>query len=145
MGVKIIKSPKKYKFDTLKVNIALREAAMDYRSETIERTKKGLDIHNKSFKPYSKRYAKAKALGKLPRSSGKKTDIVDLELSGDMLNSIHIKIIPGKVQIYPTRHSEVGYIHQIGIGVPKREWWGLTNSMQKDILAKISKATRMTT
>lgn len=51
-----------------------------------DRTRKGLDVHNKPFKAYKKSY-----VGSLQfRQAGKSADEVNLELSGDMLIGLEV-------------------------------------------------------
>lgn len=88
----------------------------------IKRTKSGLDIDLRKFKPYSKSYSKQKGSNR-----------VDLSDTGAMLASIKYDIDNDSVTIYTD--SDVAYNHQNGIGTPQREFLGV----DKTILTRLDK------
>lgn len=66
------------------------------KERIIKRTKSGYDVQNQPFKPYSKQYAKKK-----------KSNKVDLTLTGQMLNSLQINADGLSVQSGFARDKQV--------------------------------------
>jgi hypothetical protein len=98
--------------------------------ETIKnRTLDGQTINGGKFKKYSKKYADFK---------GVTQDSVDLFLEGDMLNSLDYEVVDNKPKIY-LDDTEVpkGYNHNVGDTLPKRPWFGLTDSEAQNIAESI--------
>lgn len=97
----------------------------------IDRTAKGLDVNNNKFTIYSKDY-KSSLVFELAR----KTNLVNLELTGNMLNSIRIldAKISGFVVIgIDNRTQPQAYNHQVGDTLPMRKFLGI----KKEDLDKI--------
>lgn len=86
----------------------------------IERTQSGEDINGRRFKAYSEEYAKIK---------GTSRGDVDLTLMGDMLAGINADFERGKVKLFmePDQVPKA-YNHNVGDTLPKRTFFGLTNS-----------------
>ena len=98
--------------------------------ETIKnRTLDGQTINGGKFKKYSKKYADFK---------GVTQNSVDLFLEGDMLNSLDYEVVDNKPKIY-LNDEEVpkGYNHNVGDTLPKRPWFGLTDSEAQNIAESI--------
>lgn len=107
--------------------------------ETIKnRTLDGQTINGGKFKKYSKKYADFK---------GVTQNSVDLFLEGDMLNSLDYEVVDDKPKIVIDDDTETakGYAHQTGFKghrvldgkVPKRPWFGLTDSEAQNIAESI--------
>lgn len=63
------------------INIAAKIA----REEIIQKTEAGVDANRIPFKPYTPRYRQIR------EKRGYRTDIVNLRVSGDMLDSLHLE------------------------------------------------------
>lgn len=102
---------------------------------TIEtRTLDGQTINGGKFKKYSKKYADFK---------GVTQDSVDLFLEGDMLNSLSYEIVDNKpkISIDGDLQTKKGYNHNVGDTLPKRPWFGLTDSEAKEIADSLKQET----
>ena len=110
-----------------------RWAALTARNEIRQRTLNGNDINGKPFVPYSQATVDKRA------SVGKKTDIVNLEDTNAMLGSLTIDANKeqGIVGLSNAKAAEYGLYHQTGSGVPKREWFGLSDSGLQDLSEKL--------
>lgn len=86
----------------------------------IKRTKSGLDVSLRRFKPYSKSYSKQKGSNR-----------VNLSDTGAMLASLKYDVDKDEITIYTD--SEVAYNHQNGIGTPEREFVGVDRTILNDI------------
>lgn len=96
----------------------------EVKSGIIKRTKSGVDVNNKSFKPYSKAY----------RHNGK----VDLTIKGRMLNSILFKRIRNGIKLYfPASENAKAYANQISY---RRKFFGLDRKQIKGLKKLIIKA-----
>lgn len=100
-----------------------------------DRVKKGLDIHDKPLKEYSKEYANYK------RRLGKNPNIVNMEDSGDMLKLKEDVISNTEAEISVVNHKKIGYYHQTGTakGGKVREWFGFTQQSKDILLSEIQK------
>lgn len=90
------------------------------------RTLDGKTINGSKFKRYSKAYADFKGVTR---------DSVDLFLEGDMLDSLDYKDNGSKIEIEVKGdlQTKKGYNHFVGDTVPKRPWFGLTDSEAREI------------
>lgn len=123
-------------------NISMVPNAGDYKQAAIaarqiirQRTLNGNDINGKPFVSYSK------ATVEIRSSIGKKTDIVNLEDTNAMLGSLTTDSNNegATVGLSNANAAEYGIHHQTGAGVPKREWFGLSQIDGEKISADISK------
>lgn len=86
----------------------------------IERTQSGEDINGKSFKEYSKDYAEFKGVSR---------GAVDLTLMGDMLAAVNGENEGTRVRLFiESDQVPKAYNHNVGDTLPKRTFFGLTNS-----------------
>lgn len=110
-----------------------RWGALTARDEIRKRTLNGNDINGKPFVPYSQATVDRRA------AIGKKTDIVNLEDTNAMLGSLTIDANKegGSVGLSNANAAEYGLNHQTGSGVPKREWFGLSDSGLQDLSEKL--------
>lgn len=100
------------------------------------RTLDGQTINGGKFKKYSKKYADFK---------GVTQDSVDLFLEGDMLDSVNYETKDDSVKIYvESDQVPKSYNHNEGDTLPKRPWFGLTDSEASQIANQLkdSKETR---
>ncbi len=118
----------------------LEELGNEAKAMILERTNRGIDVHGKRFKPYSKSYAAKKA----KRGPGSGT--VDLRGSGSMLESIETTIDVSSAQavigISDPRQRVKASRHNYGSGNGsgrdrggKREFFGL-GSQEIDLLTQ---------
>ncbi len=101
----------------------LYQVAMEARYEIWRRTKSGVDYLGYQFAPYSELYAEMR------KELGKTTDIVNLEFTNRMLNSMQIATRPTESYIYfaDANRRKVAYNHNYGIGkLPKREFFNIS-------------------
>jgi hypothetical protein len=102
-----------------------------------ERTLDGKTINGGKFKKYSKAYADFKGVTR---------DSVDLFLEGDMLESIGRRSSKEKagtvfVQMEKGVQTKKGFNHTSGDTVPKRNFFGITDSEARDIANEIKDST----
>lgn len=94
--------------------------------DIIERTQKGKDVNNKSFKKYSSSYAKTKA---------KMSSRVNLTVTGNMLNAISFKRISKGLRFYFIGNAEKKKaLGNIGNG---RKFFGIDKIQKKKIAKRI--------
>jgi hypothetical protein len=110
-------------FDIKKLDIALRNIAMDVQKNIRVKTVSGKDVDNVDFKPYSKGYAKKK------QKQGLKATTVNLTLKGTMLQAIKSeKVQEGLYKVYipdASMHERAGW-HNSGEGNnPVRHFFGI--------------------
>jgi hypothetical protein len=110
----------------------------------VSRTESGKDINGKAFKKYSKEYKDSlefKAFGK--------TGDVNLKLTGQMLGTLDVLETSGsKVKIGWNDGSESAkaYNHNVGDTLPKRQFFGLTDSeldsIKKEFASQVQEETQ---
>lgn len=111
------------------VSERLGQACIDH---IVERTGKGKDVDGNRFTGYDKDYIDSdefEAWGKSPRK-------INMELTGDMLGTLDIiDIDGGRVKIGWKDDTEIkkAFNHNTGDTVPKREFFGLTDSQLKQL------------
>ena len=112
----------------------MADMALDSRSIILKRTTSGLDVNGAEFKEYSERYANAKA------AAGRQTSRVDLTFHNRMLGSLAIKNIMNGAELYfaDGERRIVAYKHQMGIGVPQREFFGLSEREMRQLADKLA-------
>lgn len=108
----------------------------DVKDRVLKRTATGKDYRNRKFPPYSPAYAARKGSSK-----------VNLRLSGEMLNSIRVKVIhPQKGEVRVRSKELIANIHNQGIGKqPQREFMDIpetalqkiVNEHHDDVIQKI--------
>jgi len=107
----------------------------DVKRMIIKRTQRGKDLNNRKFTNYSKPYLKYKKKKGLPTSP------VNLTFRFNMLANMTVrKLINGsKVYFSSSDERKKAYYNNFGIGVPKREFFGLSIKERKDIYRRLSK------
>jgi len=148
MGVRIIRKPKQLKLKVGKSATSsavagwLKDIAMYYLADIRDRSLKGNDINDKSFKPYTKSYRDSKVKkGASPTVNLRSSELGRTRQSGTgLMAGLTKQITKYSAKMFPSTHSEIGYYHQKGLGSPKREWWGVSKrfktyfkKMQKQI------------
>ena len=102
----------------------------------IDRTMSGKDIDGNGFTPYSESYKNSEEFENWNRG---KTQ-VDLRLTGDMQESIHVENTFGtQVTIAFREELEAakGHGHQYGSNnLPRRKWFGLNKTEEKALFEK---------
>lgn len=99
----------------------------DVKERVLERTAAGKDYRGRRFARYSPKYAARKGSNK-----------VDLRLSGDMMDSIKVKVIsPQRGEIRITAHELIANIHTQGIGKqPQRDFMDIPDSALQKFVNK---------
>lgn len=112
-----------------------KQAAIVARQIIRQRTLNGNDINGAPFKPYSQATVEIRA------AIGKKTDIVNLEDTNAMLGSLTTDSNNdgATVGLSNANAAAYGLSHQLGEGVPKREWFGLSKAEGQKLSTDISK------
>jgi len=115
---------------------AQKDAFVSLASATIEnRTLNGKDINNRKFTKYSKAYAAKKGV---TRSS------VDMFLEGDMLDDIDNKIDETRDTVtygmVSSGEKLKSHNHNLGVTLPQREFFGLTDKEARKIAKQIKDA-----
>jgi hypothetical protein len=94
----------------------------DIKGGIKKRTRSGKDVNLSSFKPYEANY--------------KKTGVVNLTITGKMLNSILFKRIRNGVRFYfPNRENAKAYSNQ-----QKRKFFGVDRVQIKDVKKRMLKS-----
>lgn len=101
--------------------------ANEIKADIIQRTQSGKDINERSFKPYSKSYAKTKS-----------TRTVNLTVKQQMLNAIDWKQIKGGIRFYfnSKEQNDKAYENQYKNG---RKFFGLSIKDKKAIQKEFQK------
>ena len=101
-------------------DVEARQFIDDAINLIIERTQSGEDINGKAFKQYSKDYAEIKGVSR---------GDVDLTFFGDMLAGINGENEGATVKLFmePDQVPKA-YNHNVGDTLPRRTFFGLTNS-----------------
>lgn len=103
----------------------------------IDRTKSGKDIDGKAFKGYSEDYVNSLEF----KAFGKSKSDVNMTLEGNMLLDLDILDFSGnKIRVGLRDNTEIlkGFNHNTGDTVPKREFFGLTNSEIEELRSEFS-------
>lgn len=105
-----------------------REIANSIAAKIVENTQKGMDKDGDrmaSYAPYSKAYKESKEF----KQAGKKKNLVDLTLSGDMLGSVSVVSVSSnviKIGFKNEKQFEKASWHIDGTdSMPIRDFWGL--------------------
>lgn len=117
----------------------LKQMAIGVRSKILVNTKSGYDLLDNRFAKYSKGYAKKRERMK------KRTDIVNLEYEGVMLQSMNIKTYPGQALLYfaDAHRRKIALKHNTGEGkMPMRVFFGLTQTMADKFFLKLAKTIK---
>ena len=114
------------------IDKALKTIALNIRAQIRDNSKKGVDMNGKRFHKYSKDYAEWK-LERVGNNSP-----VNLMLHGQMMRSIAVNKGSGGYEILfaDADASDRAYRHQMGIGVPERKFFGVSDANAKRITEK---------
>lgn len=107
------------------------------RTEMLTRTRSGLDVNRQPFAPYSAQTQEYKNSIKTSRGDSGAVDLID---TGQMLRSMAVQSDAVSSEIYFSdgNRAAIAYKHQKGIGVPKREHFGLNDSDAKRWMLKVA-------
>ena len=106
----------------------LTDVASFGKLRILKRTAKGKDVNGEFFKSYSPSTVFFR------QRKGRPTDKVDLFFTGKMFGSLTIKADSKKSVLYfPPSESKKALRHQLGIGVPKRNFFGINADDLKKI------------
>lgn len=95
----------------------------------IDRTQSGIDRNGRSFTRYSEEYAEQKGVSR---------GDVDMTLFGDMLLSVDAETDSNSIKIFiPSDEVPKSYNHITGDTVPKRDWFGITDSEARAIADRV--------
>lgn len=123
------------KLDTRKLEKALNNVALDIANQIRTNCKNQLDGNDEQMDAYSEAYviAKAKYQSKSKSLNLSRAKIVNMKRTGKMLNSISVAKIGKHFEVYIADKSRaiIGYYHQMGLGVPKREFFGISKRNEK--------------
>ncbi|RKZ98982.1 MAG: hypothetical protein DRQ46_00465 [Gammaproteobacteria bacterium] len=111
------------------------KSALFIRQEMLKRLETGRDIFLKPFKPY------AKSTKEYKKEMRKNPNIVNMEDSGQMINSLrtNAKVNRSIVDIANAQRRKIADKHMEGRGVPKRAWFGSSQKTVKKVIADIRK------
>ena len=123
----------------------MKKIGNNARKRMLDRISKGGDINGGKLAAYSDKYADWKIKSKSKVKRGGSRDTVNMQKSGDMLNSMRTEGKKNIASIFVTLHRLIGYYHQSGLakGGKVREWFGATKENAdkaiKEIQIKLSK------
>ena len=105
----------------------LRNLALKIRKIMLDRTLAGKSVDGRGFKKYSAIYRDMKARQMTARGN---PDHVNLMFTGAMLRSmaVHSEERYSDIFFSDAERAEIAYYHNEGYGVPKREFFGLSDS-----------------
>ena len=97
--------------------------------------KKGLDVNERPFKPYSIKYKRAKI---------KESGVVDLNDTGQMFSSLTSKVSPSKGELFfrgEDANKKAFYHDQVGAGKSKvvRPFFGISDKEEDKIISLFAK------
>ena len=101
-----------------------RDITKNMLSRMRDRIRKGKDHNNRNFR----RYAQATVIAKEKIGRPANVNMTD---RGTMIRGIESKYTNRYGDIFLGAEKDIGYKHQMGIGVPKREWFGYTKESEK--------------
>lgn len=103
----------------------------------LERTEKGRQVVGTKFKGYSTSYINSPEF----ELRGKSASNVNLELFGDMLDSIDIQDVDGSIEIgfSDQLQSNKAYNHDTGDTLPKRQFFNINQKEWNDIKRQFKK------
>ena len=122
MNATVIKSPNIGKKVNAIVNTPaslFRDIMLNMRSRMWDRIKKSKDHNGRQFH----RYAQSTVIAKEEIGRPANVNMAD---RGTMLKSVSVKYTNKNGDMFLGAEKDIGYKHQMGIGVPKREWFGYT-------------------
>lgn len=112
--------------------------AMQIREFIKTRTRSGVDVDRRPFRPYSETYRKAR------EDIGKTSDIVNLEYRSEMHNQLVYKAENTGAEIYysDADRAKVAMTHQYGLNdMPVRKHFGLNAADSQKFLQKLANDT----
>ena len=101
-----------------------RDITKNMLSRMRDRIRKGKDHNNRNFR----RYAQATVIAKEKIGRPANVNMTD---RGTMIRGIESKYTNRYGDIFLGAEKDIGYKHQMGMGVPKREWFGYTKESEK--------------
>lgn len=101
-----------------------RDISKNMLSRMRDRIRNGKDHNNRSFQ----RYAPATVIAKEKIGRPANVNMTD---RGTMIKSLNTKYTNKFADIFLGAEKDIGYYHQEGMGVPKREWFGYTKESAK--------------
>jgi hypothetical protein len=127
----------------LQNQMLLNKLALAQERKIKDRTRRGVDLEGKTFKPYNPQYAKRKF-----KITGIPTHVVNLtfdDISGMMQQIDHVIANDfSKVEIQildPQKRKIAGYHHETGAGRSRviRRFWGINQQDENDLLRIIGR------
>jgi hypothetical protein len=108
---------------------ALGRAASGHVKDMEKRVDSGVGLNGR-FKPYHPKYAEYRA------SKGRRTDIVNLQFTGEMLGNVGVKLSSSKavVGFSSQKFSDRALSNQ-----RKRPWFGANDNEEKQILSRFKR------
>lgn len=122
--------------------IPTRQDMLDLASEAIDiikkRTLAGTDIDGGRFAKYSPSYKKHR------EDKGRTTSVVNLAFHGDMLRSMAFRPISNGAVVFfrDAERSAIARKHNDGLGVPQRQFFGLSDAELQHLSENLSKRLR---
>ena len=111
----------------------IRKLALSVRKTILDLTRAGKDIKGKGFKAYSDSYRNVKAQQMTARGN---PSHVNLMFTGAMLRSlaVHSEQTYSDLFFSDAERAEIAYYHNEGYGVPKREFFGLSEQNETKLV-----------
>jgi len=123
MSIQVTKTPR-FNIQMAPVRGDYQRIGMELREFIKRRTRKGIDVNNEPFEPYSAMYLEY-------RNEMGKTDFVNLEDRSEMHNSLSVLADNTKAELYysDAQRAKVAFRHQTGAGrLPIRQHFGVNDN-----------------
>lgn len=137
---------KKFNLSKINLNLSkeLNEAGKIIRKDHVTRLEKGMGVDGSRMEELSDSTIEAKGFDQILVNTGK---MRNLEIKRATKKNQRIEIFPStKATRKGVSNQEIGYYHQEGDGVPKREWFGISlnaeNKAMRGIELKIDRILR---
>lgn len=132
INIKMVSNPN-FRINIKPSKDQIRKLALTIRKTILDYTRAGKDIEGKGFKAYSPLYKDYKS--KIMTARGN-PDNVNLMLTGAMLRSlaVHSEQTYSDLFFSDAERAEIAYYHNEGYGVPKREFFGLSEQNETKLV-----------
>ena len=132
INLRLVNSPN-FSIDIKPSKAQIRKLALNVRKTILDLTRAGKDIKGKGFRPYSESYKLIKSQQMTARGN---PNHVNLMFTGAMLRSmaIHSEQTYSDLFFSDAERAEIAYYHNEGYGVPKREFFGLSEQNETKLV-----------
>ena len=128
---------KKFNLKNIRLNLSkeLNDAGRIIRSDHFKRLERGMGANGRPLKNLADSTIASKGFDQILVNTGKMRNLVIKKATAQKQV---VELNPGtKQRRGKVTNQEIGYYHQNGLGVPKREWFGITKEAEKKSIKAI--------